>query len=160
MKQKHPILIALFLALFSLSVTAQQSVTASGNNAIGSGGSTSYSVGQVVYTTNSGTNGNLAQGVQQPYEILTLGMDEHPEISLNFSVYPNPTTDILTLEVGNYNTDNLRYLLFDITGKVIANNKVTVSQTKIDMTGQQSALYFLKITENNKEIKTFKIIKK
>ncbi len=160
MKQKHPILIALFLALFSLSVTAQQSVTASGNNAIGSGGSTSYSVGQVVYTTNSGTNGNLAQGVQQPYEILTLGMDEHPEISLNFSVYPNPTTDILTLEVGNYNTDNLRYLLFDITGKVIANNKVTVSHTKIDMTGHQSALYFLKITENNKEIKTFKIIKK
>lgn len=160
MKQKHPILIALFLVSFSFSATAQQSVTASGNNAAGSGGSTSYSVGQVVYTTNSGTNGNLAQGVQQPYEILTLGMDEHPEISLNFSAYPNPTTDILTLEVSNYNTDNLSYLLFDITGKVIANNKVTVSQTKIDMTGRQSALYFLKITENNKEIKTFKIIKK
>jgi hypothetical protein len=160
MKQKHPILIALFLALFSFSVTAQQSITVSGNNAVGSGGSTSYSVGQVAYTTNSGTNGNLAQGVQQPYEIITLGMDEHPEISLNFSVYPNPTTDILTLEVGNYNNDNIGYLLFDITGKVIANNKVTVSKTKIDMTGHQSALYFLKITENNKEIKTFKIIKK
>jgi hypothetical protein len=39
-----------------------------GGEATGSGGSVSYSVGQVVYTTNTGINGSVAQGVQQPYE--------------------------------------------------------------------------------------------
>lgn len=160
MKQKQPILIALFLASFSLTVTAQQSVTASGKNATGSGGSSSYSVGQVVYTAISGANGNLTQGVQQPYEISTLGIDELPEMILQFSAYPNPTNDVLTLSIENHNTDNLSYQLFDISGKVIGNSKLTGSHTSIDMTSHESALYFLKITENNREIKTFKIIKK
>ena len=160
MKQKQPILIALVLASFSFAASAQQSVNASGNNAAGAGGSSSYSVGQVVYTTNSGTTGKLTQGVQQPYEISTLGIDELPELSLQFSAYPNPTTNVLTLAIENYSTDTLKYQLFDITGKVIASNKLTGSRTNIDMNNYQAAIYFLKITENNKEIKTFKIIKK
>lgn len=160
MKQKQPILIALFLASFSFTATAQQSVTVSGNNATGTGGSSSYSVGQVVYTTNSGTTGKLTQGVQQPYEITTLGIDEHPEMSLQFSVYPNPTSDILTLSIVNFNSSNLTYLLFDVNGKVIESKKISESMTTIDMKSQQSAIYFVKITDNNKEIKTFKIIKK
>lgn len=160
MKQKKTILIALFLASFSFTAAAQQSVTVSGNNAIGTGGSSSYTVGQVVYTTNSGTTGKLTQGVQQPYEITTLGTDELPELSLQFSAYPNPTSDVLILSVENYNTATLRYQLFDLTGKVITSNKLTGSRTNLDMNNYEAAIYFLKITENNKEIKTFKIIKK
>jgi hypothetical protein len=160
MKTRQSTLIAFFLASFSLTVTAQQSVTVSGNNATGSGGSSSYSVGQVIYISNYGTNGNINQGVQQPYEISTLGVDELPEMNLEFSAYPNPTTNFLTLSSKNYSTDNLRYQLFDITGKTLENNKVTGSLTNIDMTNHKSALYFLKIIENNREIKTFKIIKK
>ena len=160
MKQNQPILIAFLIASFSLTVTAQESVTVSGNNATGSGGSSSYSVGQVVYTIASGTNGQLAQGVQQPYEILTLGKEEHSEINLQFLAYPNPTTDILTLSIVNFNFSDLTYSLFDINGRVIQSKKITENLTNIDMKNQQSAIYFLKITANNKEIKTYKIIKK
>jgi hypothetical protein len=160
MKTRQLTHIAFFLASFSLTVTAQQSVTVSGNNTTGSGGSSSYSVGQVIYVSNYGTNGNITQGVQQPYEISTLGIDELPEMNLQFLAYPNPTNDFLTLSIENYNTDNLKYQLFDITGKTLENNKLTGSRTNIDMTNYGSALYFLKITENNREIKTFKIMKK
>jgi hypothetical protein len=160
MKTRKPTLIAFFLASFSLTLTAQQSVTASGNNITGSGGSSSYSVGQVIYISNYGTNGNSTQGIQQPYEISTLGIDELPEMNLQFLAYPNPTNDFLTLSIENYSTDNLRYQLFEITGKALENNKLTGSRTNIDMTNHESALYFLKIIENNREIKTFKIIKK
>jgi hypothetical protein len=63
-------LILLSTLTFSLStIHAQEAIPAGGGNASGSGGSASYSVGQVVYTTNTGTNGSAAQGVQQPYEI-------------------------------------------------------------------------------------------
>ena len=55
---------------FSLSVaTAQEGINVTGANASGSGGSASYTVGQMVYQTNTGTNGSVAEGVQQPYEI-------------------------------------------------------------------------------------------
>jgi hypothetical protein len=62
------------ILLFGLGLTglkAQESINAAGGNTTGSGGSASYSVGQVVYTTNTGTNGSVAQGVQQAYEIPT-----------------------------------------------------------------------------------------
>ncbi len=160
MKNKQPIFIAFFLAVFSFTVSAQQSVTVSGNTATGTGGSANYSVGQVVYTANYGTNGNLTQGVQQPYEISTLGTDEHSEINLQFLAYPNPTTDVLTLSIGNFNSSDLIYSLFDINGRIIQSKKITESLTNIDMKNQQSAIYFLKITADNKEIKTYRIIKK
>ena len=58
-------------------VYAQQATTASGGDASGSGGSVAHSVGQTVYTTNTGSNGSVAQGVEQPYEIsITTGLAE------------------------------------------------------------------------------------
>ena len=113
---------------FSLStVQAQTSVNASGGNALGSGGSVSYSVGQVVYTTNTGTNGSVAQGVQQPYEIsVVTAIEEAKGINLSVSAYPNPTTDYLTLEVADFNLLPLTFHLFDMNGKLLqGGNKVT-----------------------------------
>ena len=110
---------------------AQESQTASGGQATGAGGSSSYTVGQVVYTTNTGTNGSVAQGVQQPYDIsTTLGINE-TSINLEMNVYPNPTTDYLTLKVEE--SKGLSYQLFDMQGKLIENKKVTVSNTNIKM---------------------------
>lgn len=62
--------VALLLLGFGITTAqAQQATTATGGNASGSGGPVAYSVGQVVYTTNTSSNGSVAQGVQQPYEI-------------------------------------------------------------------------------------------
>lgn len=60
---------ALLLGLGLTGLQARTSVNATGSNASESGGSASYSVGRVVYTTISETSGSVAQGVQQPYEI-------------------------------------------------------------------------------------------
>ena len=48
-----------------LTAQAQQATTATGGNASGSGGTVAYSVGQIVYTTNTGSTGSVAQGMQQ-----------------------------------------------------------------------------------------------
>lgn len=158
MKHKKVKLGVLLLG-FSLSAQAQQAATASGGNASGSGGSVSYSVGQVVYTTITGANGSVAQGVQQPYEIsVVLGFEDH-QVNL-LQAYPNPTIDYLTLNVGNSDLSSLNFQLYDITGKLIENKKITNSIETIRMENLPSAIYFLKVTNNNKELKTFKIIKK
>jgi hypothetical protein len=160
MKTKMLKPIALLLLAFGITTAdAQQAAAATGGNASGSGGTVAYSVGQIVYTTHSGSNGTVAQGVQQPYEIsVVVGLDI-PTISLELSAFPNPTTSFLTLNVGDTELSNLRFQLFDISGKLIESQTITSSSETIRMENLPTATYFLKITNNDTEVKTFKIIK-
>jgi len=137
---------------------AQQATTASGGDASGSGGSVAYSVGQIAYTTNTGTTSSLAQGVQQPYEIsITTGLLE-TDIKLNLSAYPNPTTNYLMLQIDNFDKD-LSYQLYDISEKLLESNTAVANFTTIKLEQYATATYFLKVTQNNTLVKTFKIIK-
>ena len=152
--------IAFFLlGLSSFTMMGQESVNTSGQNATGTGGSVSYSVGQIVYTTNSGTNGSVAQGVQQPYEISVVLGIEHPEINLQMTVSPNPTTNSVTLKVANYEFETLSYQLYDITGKQFLIGQTSTDETQISIGNLPAAIYFLKVINKNKVIKTFKILK-
>ncbi|WP_310559851.1 T9SS type A sorting domain-containing protein [Flavobacterium sp.] len=158
MKNKKVILSVLLLG-FGLIAQAQQATIATGGNAAGSGGTVAYSVGQIVYSTTIGPTGSVAQGVQQPYEIsIVLGIDNH-SINLKLTAYPNPTTNYLTLNVGNAELSTLNFQLHDFSGKLIESRKITSSSETIGMENLPAATYFLKVTNNNKELKTFKIIK-
>lgn len=151
----------LLLGLTLIELPAQETIPASGGNASGSAGTISYTVGQVVYTTNTGTNGSVAQGVQQPYEISVVsGVEQVKDINLIFLAFPNPTTNFLTLKVENYDNKNFSYQIYDINGKLLENKKLTGNENTISMANFIPATYFLKIPDNNKEVKTFKIIKK
>jgi hypothetical protein len=157
MKHKKTITSIAVLLLGLGELYAQESPTTAGGEATGTGGTASYSVGQVVYTTAIGTNGSLAQGVQQPYEISTTVGIKETAITLELSVYPNPTTDYLTLKVED-NTE-LNYQLYDLQGKVIENKKVSSTRTSINVENLPNAIYFLNVVKNNQVVKTFKVIK-
>lgn len=150
----------LLLGLGLTGLQAQTSVNATGSNASGSGGSASYSVGQVVYTTNTGTNGSVAQGIQQPYEIsVVTGIEEAKGINLSVSAYPNPTTDYLQLKVESEKLKDLSYQLYDMQGKLLQNEKLTGSETQINMSKYVPSTYFVRVIQGNQSIKEFKIIK-
>lgn len=161
MKLKKVKIIALLLFGAGLiKVTAQESVPATGGNFTTGEGSISYTVGQIVYTTNYSLTGSAAQGVQQPYEISIIkGFEETYAINLLISVYPNPITYFITLKIENWNNEKLFYQLYNLSGKLLENNKVTDSETIISMKKLLPATYLLKVTDNNKTVKTFKIIK-
>lgn len=138
---------------------AQEAVITVGSDATGSAGTVAYSIGQIVYTTNTGINGIVAQGVQQPYAIsIVLGI-EHNSIQLYFTVYPNPTINFLTLNLGNADLSTLSFQLYDLSGKLIESRKIVSNTETIRMENLPSALYFLRVTNNSEELKTFKIIK-
>jgi Secretion system C-terminal sorting domain len=158
MKTKKLLLLMLFGFLIQ-NVQAQKDLVASGGNATGIGGKVSYSIGQVAYTTAIGSGGTVNQGVQQPFEIVTLGTDNFPEITLSMSVYPNPTTSLVNLKVDNFNYENLSFFLCDITGKQLQSQKITAGETQIQMEDFPQAVYFLNVSDGNKSLKTFKIIK-
>jgi hypothetical protein len=159
--KKFKLSAVLLLGLGLTGLQAQESVNATGGNASGGGGSASYSVGQVAYQTHTGTNGSVAQGVQQPYEIsVVTAIEEAKGINLTVSAYPNPTTDYLTLEVKEYELSNLHFQLYDMNGKLLQNAKITGNQTSIIMSNLVPATYLLKVIAGNQSIKEFKIIKK
>lgn len=162
MRRNQQTFFILFITMISITSSySQESIVIAGGNATGTGGSSSYSIGQVAYTTLPGSDGSISQGVQQPYEINTLGNDEFTGINLLMTAYPNPTVDVLNLVVVNDELDNLSYNLYDITGKMISkNSKITASETSVSMHKLNQGIYFLAVNKNNKTIKTFKIIKK
>jgi hypothetical protein len=159
--KKYKLLVTALLAICLSSGYAQNATSASGGDVSGSGGSAAISLGQASYTTNIGTSGSVSQGIQQPYEIFVLtGIVEATGIDLKFNAYPNPATDFIILKLENYDNPNLSFQFYDINGKVIYNKKLIGLETIISMKNHAPSTYFLKVTDNNKEVKSFKIIKK
>jgi hypothetical protein len=153
--------IVIFILVLSIRGYAQESIPSLGGNASGSGGSASYTISQVAYSSQIGSNGSVAQGVQQPFEIsVTLGLEEAKGITLRCTVYPNPTTKSVTLNIENYDIKNLSYLIFDLNGRSISSKKISGNETFISMENLAATTYFIKIMDLNKELKIFKIIKK
>jgi len=154
------IVLTILIVIVGLPIVAQEVLPVAGGDANNSGGSVSYSIGQVVYTTNTGTNGSVTEGVQQPYEIsVVVGIEPARNINLICTVYPNPATDLLTLEVEIPNNENLYYQLYDMMGKLLISKKLIDIRTTIPMANLAPATYFMKVTDNQKVVKTFKIIK-
>lgn len=152
--------ITAFLFLFGImNVNAQKATVASGGNATGSGGTVSYSIGQVADKTQSGTTGTITQGVQQPFEIVTLSGSEFTNIKLEAIVFPNPTVLNVTLKITNSDLENFSYQLFDLRGRLLNEGKISNEETIIEMDRHPSATYLLKVNSNSKELKTFKILK-
>ncbi len=153
------ILLTVFLCA-SHSIYSQETIPSSGGDAIGSGGSSSYTVGQLVYTTNTDATGTVSQGVQQSIELFVLSNPELTTVSLKAVTYPNPTTDYVVLTLTDSSLTNLSFALFDIQGRVVSKGLVSQESTYISMRNFASGTYILKVNQNNKELKTFKIIKK
>ncbi len=157
MKQK--LFLVLLVSCFFDGFSQSNSVS-SGGTATGSNGSSTYTVGQVFYTTVTGSNGSVGQGVQQPYEITTLGNNNFPEIILQLKVSPNPTTSWVTLSIGDLDFDSVSFRLFDMQGRLISSQRIENIETRIDMEALPSAVYFLNVMDGAQVKKSFKIIKK
>lgn len=152
---KKIIITSSFTCLTLLSFS-QQNITASGGNAIGTGGTVSYSVGQVDYINSAGSNGTVNQGVQQPYEFYELGIKEVTFVDVK--LFPNPTNEFIILQFENF-TNNLSYALYDVNGKIIAEGIVESKETQIDMRAFATGQYNLAIQNPSNAIQSIKIIK-
>jgi hypothetical protein len=142
------------------TIQAQETIPTSGGEATGSGGTVSYSVGQLLSNMNIGSNGTVTQGVQQTIEFTVLSNPELIALTLSAVTYPNPTTDYIVLSLTDATLTDLSYTMFDLQGRLVTKAKVEQEATQIAMKNLAIGVYILKVNQNNKELKTFKIIKK
>ena len=142
------------------TIQAQETIPTSGGEATGSGGTVSYSVGQLLSNMNIGSNGTVTQGVQQTIEFTVLSNPELIALTLSAVTYPNPTTDYIVLSLTDATLTDLSYIMFDLQGRLITKGKVEQEATQIAMKNLSIGVYILKVNRHNQELKTFKIIKK
>ena len=159
-KKKLLINFILLLLIINLS-QAQEIVTTTGGKTTNNNGSITYTIGQTFYNSYKGTNNSIVEGVQQPFEISVVsGITEDHSISLNAIVYPNPATDYLLLKIDGIKIYKLSYQIFNINGKLMKNKLITSNETRISLKNISSNVYILKVLQKEKELKTFRIIKK
>lgn len=155
------IFFCVFVSIITSSMFAQSAVVTAGGTANGSGGSATYTVGQIADQRVEGSGKYIIEGVQQPYEIQTVGIDNYPNITLNAVVYPNPTIDKVVLSISNFDipSSGLTMQLFDFNGKQLKTMLIKEAQTEIDFSSYAAATYQLRVVNGKKVMKTFKVVK-
>jgi len=151
-------LLILLIALCATSLQAQEVVTTAGSYGETTSGSLSWTIGEpVIETITDGTN-TLTQGFQQSkLTVTTINDLKVPGIEM--FVYPNPTNSFLSIEVKADKQRDLLLSLFDLNGRLILQKKMTENKQTIKMQNYKPATYILKVTEANKEIRTYQIVK-
>lgn len=153
------ILVCFFCAI-KCEILAQNTLITSGNYVSGSGGTASYSLGQIIQEKTTGTNGSAIQGIQFNFYDTSLSIIDLAT-NLEISSYPNPTTSILNIELNDFKPNIIEYRLYNISGNQIKTGLITNRITKININNLPIATYILKVkNKKNQKEKTFKIIKK
>ncbi len=75
-----------------------------------------------------------------------------PTSKLIFTVYPNPSSDMLNVDITSYREGTIRYQIVDGFGRVVLSEMIDPTNnhdSRIDITGLESGLYYLKLVNNN-----------
>ena len=152
-----------FLLSLAGATFAQSAIVPLGGDTQSNNGSVSYTVGQIAVQTSVNSNGSISvtEGVQQPYEIQTVGVDNYPQISLNAVVYPNPTENLAQLRLNGFEipADGLRAILYDGNGKQLQSLMVTDDLTAFQIGQYATGTYYLELRDGKRVLKTFKIVR-
>jgi hypothetical protein len=156
MKVEH--LLIVLLLCTAVNLQAQDAFGSGGGDASSTGGSEAFSVGLVDYTELSGSGGSMVQGIQHAYEVYAVFVKKNLSGS-GFSVFPNPTVVNLTLQTTGLIGENLLYHLSDIQGKILLNGNIRAPQTVLNTAALPVGIYFLKITQDDQLIQSFRVLK-
>lgn len=63
------------------------------------------------------------------------------------SVYPNPTTGVVNINLGN-NNSNVEYSITTIEGRVVESGRTTSNMIKVDLSKEGNGIYFLRINSD------------
>lgn len=160
---KKILLLATLCAFAILTAQAQSAIVPTGGTASGNGGTVTYTVGQIATQTNSDGTTSISEGVQQPYEISVVGVDNYPNITLNAVLYPNPTQGNLQLVMNNgqfaMNNGKWQIKMFDTNGKYLLSKKIDSETTEFDISSYAPGTYYVNVYRETEMMKTFKVVK-
>lgn len=157
-------LLMLFLSLLSAGWLHSQSlapevIASAGEHFATANAQLSWTVGEPVIETYTGSTAQLTQGFHQTN--LTVVAVNDPTAAFQVSVFPNPTAGTVSIEAGEPGV--LTALsLFDAGGRLLALRQSLPQHTQhtLDLSGYPAGTYYLQLqAKGQNATQTFKIIK-
>ena len=124
----------------------------------GSNGSLSWTMGEIAVQTVNSNNLLLTQGFQQNSLTVT-AIDESDALKYTVKAFPNPVKNTLALKISEIKEKSIMIELYNITGNLLLKKEIKSTNTIIPFNEYQSGEYILRVIEENKPVKSFKIIK-
>ncbi len=105
----------------------------------------SWTVGEPIITTVSNGSNTITQGFHQTLLNVT-SVEEQSIAGVNVTVFPNPTSDVLNINLTN-NLKDLQLDLFDMSGKLLQARKIGAAESnlQISMNEYARANYLLRV---------------
>lgn len=152
-------ILILLLLIWANESFAQKVISSNGATATAAGYEVSWTIGEAVIATVSDANNTLTQGFHQS-KLTVTAINELSVTDIEIKVYPNPTSDFVTIHFSKI-VEKPRYLLFDLSGKLLEQKNIDSSDAKINMAGFAEGVYILKLNHlGSLPLQTFKIIKR
>ncbi|SDL12258.1 Por secretion system C-terminal sorting domain-containing protein [Catalinimonas alkaloidigena] len=119
----------------------------------------SWSVGEPVVETFSTPEITLTQGFHQANLVISK-VDRHPE-AFQVQVFPNPTSDQVTLELAQKPGQYVVCKLLDVQGRTLLTERITQDQQQLDLRALSAGTYILMLLtpEREQPVATYKIQK-
>lgn len=153
------LLLFFLLVLYAMSYSLCQEVIAtSGEFNESNDGSVSWTIGEMATQTLENNDVIVTQGFHQTNLTITV-IKELKKLDVQITAYPNPVTNMVKIKIESKMSDKLSYTLVDANGKLLIRQLINSNETEIPFFYYAPSVYFLKVYDSKREIKTFKIIK-
>jgi len=156
--QNFCLVLIIILGCFSFG-RAQQTISVSGGNGTSSTGTISYTLGQVDYTSTTSSGFTISNGVQQAFEIFDVTGISFAPIKFNFSLFPNPATNLVTLSIDSIGLENLTYRVIDLAGREMESGDIFNVYTQIPVDGFADGTYMICVLRNQNLLHSFLLVK-
>lgn len=158
------LLFTLFLGVYGYTQTiVTQSLNSSGVNMSQSNGSLSFTIGELVIVSQMDNQGNiLNNGFIAGAALSSLTIQEPNTDDLDFIIFPNPTTEVISIRINDDTIEKVIVTIKDSQGKEMYSERLTfISNTiRINTQSYASGAYLLYILNSkNKILGIYKILK-
>jgi len=151
--------------LFAQQVELEREVVASGGNYSSNANmSLSYTIGEPVIETKSASSLVLTQGFQQSKTDTIVGIVEQGT-AMRIKAYPNPTPDVVVLEINTDEQRDFRLDVYDVQGEkqAIPNKELSVNgsmKKELDFGDLAAGNYFIRLRSGEGQtVQTIKVQK-
>lgn len=149
------IIILLFLGT---ELSAQEVISPAGTSYENTSIAIDFTVGELAIQTESTNQTIVTQGFHQNFKT-TITALKPMNLSVEVSVFPNPTSDFINIASEDYK-DDIIYSLYNLNGVLITQGTFNTS-TNLSIKSYTKGMYQLLLTNSNQQlIQTFKILLK
>ncbi len=132
----------------------RQVIGTSGQQYVTAAATVDFTIGEPFIATLTGQNGIATQGFHQGTISIT---SVRETLSLaELSVYPNPTTDRLTISTA---MENALWQLHTLDGKIVSSGRLNLGSTTVDVTALAQATYMLTVMAPDRSVNAYRIVK-